>query len=41
MTSQQRADAALEAWRAQRAAERRGDRAEAAAYEAELERLLD
>lgn len=40
MTAQQTADAALVAWRAQRAAERRGDHDSARAHEAELERLL-
>lgn len=40
MTAQQTADAALELDRARRAAERRGDRQQAAAHDRELERLL-
>jgi len=40
MTGQQQADAALEIWRAIRAAERRGDREGAEQGERELEALL-
>lgn len=41
MTAQQEADAALAIWRAQREAERRGDREGAEQAERELEALLE